>query len=196
VEASLVDAANACAFIEAARVGISGTESPEELDERIELMEMLEAIRCVAGVAMGLGDSAEHIRRRSPSNPKIGLVAEPRDAVDLSGRAIAADAGDLTARMISMGNTHRALPLTGALCLAVAARITGTVVHRHTRGDGRKDASELRIVQPSGLTVVGSEVDEDESGWHARLASVLRTQRRLFEGSVLIPASRYPHAAP
>jgi 2-methylaconitate cis-trans-isomerase PrpF len=193
VEASLVDAANACVFIDAAHAGITCTESPTELDARTELMEMLEAIRCAAGVAMGLGDSAEQIRRDSPSNPKIGLVAEPRGAVDLGGRAIAAEAGDLSARMISMGNTHRALPLTGALCLGVAARITGTVVHRHTR---RKDsnATEVRILQPSGVSVVGAEVDEHDGAWHARLASVYRTQRRLFEGSVLIPASRLPPA--
>jgi hypothetical protein len=51
VEASLVDAANACVFIEAARAGITGTEAPAELDGRTELMEFLEAIRCAAGVA-------------------------------------------------------------------------------------------------------------------------------------------------
>jgi 2-methylaconitate cis-trans-isomerase PrpF len=194
VEASLVDAANACVFIEAARAGITGTESPTELDGRTELMEMLEAIRCAAGIAMGLGNSADDIRHRSPSNPKIGLVAEPRDAADLGGRTITANAGDLTARMISMGNTHRALPLTGALCLGVAAHITGTVVNRHTRG-GRENDAEVRILQPSGVIVVGAEVDEGDSGWHARLVSVYRTQRRLFEGSVLIPASRFPPMA-
>jgi 2-methylaconitate cis-trans-isomerase PrpF len=194
VEASLVDAANACVFIEAARAGITGTEAPTELDGRTELMEFLEAIRCAAGVAMGLGDHADAIHQRSPSNPKIGLVAEPLDGLDLGGRATPAAAGDLTARMISMGNTHRALPLTGALCLGVAARITGTVVNRHARS-GRKNEAELRILQPSGVTVVGAQVGESDSGWHASIASVYRTQRRLFEGSVLIPASRYPSMA-
>jgi len=195
VEASLVDAANACVFIEAARAGTTGTESPTELDGRTGFMEMLEAIRCAAGVAMGLGNDADDIHHRSPSNPKIGLVAEPRDTVDLAGRATSSAAGDLTARMISMGNTHRALPLTGALCLGVAARITGTVVNRHARG-GRQNDAELRILQPSGVTVVGAQVDETDSGWHARLASVYRTQRRLFEGRVLVPASRLPSMAP
>jgi 2-methylaconitate isomerase len=195
VEASLVDAANACVFIEAARAGTTGTESPTELDGRTGFIEMLEAIRCAAGVAMGLGNDADDIHHRSPSNPKIGLVAEPRDAVDLAGRATSSAAGDLTARMISMGNTHRALPLTGALCLGVAAKITGTVVNRHARG-GRQNDAELRILQPSGVTVVGAVVDENDSGWHARLASVYRTQRRLFEGRVLVPASRFPSMAP
>ena len=191
VEASMVDAANACVFMEAAWAGVTGTESPTELDGRSELMEMLEAIRCTAGVAMGLGKSAEDVRHGSPSNPKIGLVAAPRDAVDLGGQAISADAGDLTARMISMGNTHRALPLTGALCLGVAARITDTVVNRHTRAARENDA-EVRILQPSGVSLVGARVEQNDGGWHARLASVYRTQRRLFEGHVLVPASCYP----
>lgn len=195
VEASLVDAANACVFIEAARAGITGAELPADLDGRTELMESLEAIRCAAGVAMGLGDHADAIRHQSPSNPKIGLVAEPRDGLDLRGRTTPAAAGDLTARMLSMGNTHRALPLTGALCLGVAARITGTVVNRHARR-GRKNEAELRILQPSGVTVVGAQVRESDGGWHASTASVYRTQRRLFEGSVLIPASRYSSMAP
>jgi 2-methylaconitate cis-trans-isomerase PrpF len=194
VEASLVDAANACVFIEAARAGVTGSESPAELDARGGIMDMLEAIRCTAGVAMGLGHHVDDIRHCSPSNPKIGLVAAPRDGVDLGGRAIAAADGDLTARMISMGNTHRALPLTGALCLGVAARITGTVVHRHTR-TARDSGADLRILQPSGISIVGAEVGHDDSGWHARLACVYRTQRRLFEGHVLVPASRYPSAA-
>jgi 2-methylaconitate cis-trans-isomerase PrpF len=194
VEASLVDAANACVFIEAARAGVTGTESPAQLDERTDIMEMLEAIRCTAGVAMGLGRHTDDIRHLSPSNPKIGLVAAPRDGIDLGGQAIAAHDGDLTARIISMGNTHRALPLTGALCLGVAARITGTVVNRHTRAATEKDA-ELRILQPSGVSVVGAEVDQDDNGWHARLAYVYRTQRRLFEGHILVPASQYPGAA-
>jgi len=194
VEASLVDAANACVFIDAARAGITGTESPAELDGRAELMETLESIRCAAGVAMGLGHDSDDVRHRSPSNPKIGLVAEPCDSVDLGGRTLAAHAGDLSARMISMGNTHRALPLTGALCLGVAARISGSIPNRHIR-DGRGDNGELRILQPSGISVVGAQVDESEAGWHAVLASVYRTQRRLFEGHVLIPASRYCPAA-
>ena len=35
---------------------------------------------------------------------------------------------DLTARVISNGVPHQALPLTATLCLAVAARLEGSVV--------------------------------------------------------------------
>lgn len=194
VEASMVDAANACVFIEASRAGLNGNESPADLDERSDTMAMLEAIRCTAGVAMGLGADADDIRRRSPSNPKIGLVAGPLDARNLGGDALAAGAGDFTARMISMGNTHRALPLTGALCLGVAARVTGTLVNRHSRAAGTGGA-EIRILQPSGVSLVGARVEARAGDWHARSATVYRTQRRLFEGHVLVPASRFPARA-
>ena len=195
VQASLVDAANACVFVAAERVGIVGTESPADLDARRDVMETLEAIRASAGVAMGLADEPDAIRRASPSNPKIGVVAPPADATSLGGERLPATAADLSARMISMGNTHRALPLTGALCLAVAARIEGTVVDACAR-PGSGDARDLRILQPSGISVVGADVVRENGSWHARLASVYRTQRRLFEGRVLIPASRLAAADP
>ena len=74
-------------------------------------------------------------------------------------------------------------------------RSTGTVVNRHTRSS-RDEEAELRVLQPPGLIVVGAEVEENDKGWHARLVSVYCIQRRLFEGGVLIPASRYPSTAP
>lgn len=187
LDASLVDAANACVFVDAAALGLEGNEMPADVDSRAELMASLERIRCAAGVAMGIAPSEEAVRRERPGIPKIGLVAPPMAAVDLSGAPLGADAGDLTARMISMGNTHRALPLTGALCLAVAARIDGTIPNRHLReGAG----AELGIMQPSGLSRVDARVAERDGAWTCDQASVYRTQRRLFEGRVLIPASR------
>jgi 2-methylaconitate cis-trans-isomerase PrpF len=189
LEASMVDAANACVFVEAAAVGLNGTEMPDELDARADTMALLENIRCAAGVAMGIGDSPEQVRRERPSIPKVAVVAGPREARALSGERLGAEEGDLSARMISMGNTHRALPLTGALCLAVAARLRGSIPHRHTR-ETDDTTGDLRLMHPSGITVVAAHVTHDDHGWQAHQASVYRTQRRLFEGRVLVPASR------
>ena len=57
--------------------------------------------------------------------------------MDLKGEIITADDCDIAARIISMGKTHRAFALTGAMCLAVAARIPGTVVHESARSGDR-----------------------------------------------------------
>ena len=95
---------------------------------------------------------------------------------------------DVTVRMISMGQPHRAVPLTGALCLAVAARIEGSVVNRAARAPAAA-GDDIRIAQPSGLTVVAAGVRNDD-GWIADSAVAYRSARRLMEGSVLVPASR------
>ncbi len=71
---------------------------------------------------------------------------------------------DLTARVISNGQPHRALPLTISLCTAVAARISGTVVAEAlspTAADG-----PLRLGMPSGILTVGAEVAQGAAhGW-------------------------------
>src|SRR3990172_3757900 len=64
----------------------------------------------------------------SPSIPKVAFVAPAASYRTLDGREIAARDVDLVARVMSMGKCHRVFALTAAMCLAVAARIDGTVV--------------------------------------------------------------------
>ena len=198
VPVSLVDAANAFVFVDAGDVGITGTEMPAALDARAEVMERFERIRAAAAVAMGIAASAAEASSRFPGAPKIGIAAPPRPATTLRGEAVDAAAGDLTARMVSMGNVHRALPLTGALGFAVAAAIEGTVVARAARlGDGG-DGGRIRLVSPSGVITAAALVrrtGDGGGGWHADNASVRRTQRRLFDGFVYVPAGRVPELA-
>src|SRR6185436_14167613 len=127
MEVSLVDAANACVFVRARDLGLSGRELPEDLERDPAMLERLQAIRRAASVAMGIArDDAE--ARMIAAVPIIGFVAPPMDAPTLSGEPIAAAEVDLTARFLSNGQPHRALPLTASLCTAVAANIAGTIV--------------------------------------------------------------------
>ena len=203
VPASLVDAANAFVFVDADAVRIAGTEMPAALDTSPDVMDRLERIRAAAAVAMGIAASPAEASSRFPSAPKIGIVAPPRPAETLSGETIDAAEGDLTARMVSMGNVHRALPLTGVLGFAVAAAIEGTVVARAAAGAkaGARDADRggrVRLISPSGVISAAAAVRRTGSGgggWHAEHASVRRTQRRLFDGFVYVPAGRVPGLA-
>ncbi|MBI4540824.1 MAG: PrpF family protein [Gemmatimonadetes bacterium] len=185
IRASLVDASNACVFVHAADLGLAGTEMPDELDRATELLPTLEAIRSSASVAMGLAETRQAATSRRPGVPMIGFVSPPQDAPTLAGESLGGDVVDLSARMLSMGQPHRALPLTGALCLAVAARIAGTVAHEVTRASASPGA-DLRIGMPSGVLVVGAKVRREGEGWVAEQAAFYRTARRLFEGAVLV----------
>jgi 2-methylaconitate cis-trans-isomerase PrpF len=188
LEASMVDAANPCVFVAAESLGLSGIEMPDELEHRPELLERLEAIRVAASLRMGLARSLEEAARK-PSIPKIAVIAPAQPARTLAGEVTRADDADLTVRMISIGQPHRAVPLTGAMCLAVASRIGGSLAHRIARPPQSAD-DPVRIAQPSGLTVVGAAVRRAFEGtWIAEHATVYRTARRLMEGVVYVRAS-------
>jgi 2-methylaconitate cis-trans-isomerase PrpF len=94
-------------------------------------------------------------------------------------------------RIVSNGNTHRALPATGSVCVAVAARIGGSVVQRAARKTDDPE-SDIRIVHPSGEMALAASVRKRTDGWHAVSGTLYRTQRRLFEGFVYVPASKVP----
>jgi 2-methylaconitate cis-trans-isomerase PrpF len=190
IEVSMADAANACVFARAADLGLTGTELPEEIEGNPELLMKLEAVRVAASVAMGITHSHGEAAKKK-SVPFVGFVSGPQESKTLTGENLATSAMDLTARMMSNGQPHRALPLTCTLCLAVAARIEGSVVHGVTRSNGNPEA-EIRIAMPSGVLTVAASVRKLEGQWHAEQGAFYRTQRRMFEGAVLVRASRVP----
>jgi 2-methylaconitate cis-trans-isomerase PrpF len=87
--------------------------------------------------------------------------------------------------MMSNGQAHRATPLTGALCLAVCARLPGSIANELVRRPA-KGSGGICIAHASGVMVVDAEVQADHGrAPHAGYAAVYRTARRLFEGQVL-----------
>ena len=173
IEASLVDAANACVFIEAAALGLTGRELPTELEEKPEVLQRLAELRARGARAMGLP--------KSDFIPLIAFVAAPQDTRTLAGETIPASSADLVVRMISNGQPHRALPLTGSLCTAVACLVGGSIPHRLVR---RERSGALRLAMPSGVLTVDADVRFEGGQWRAARGSFYRTTRRLFEGFV------------
>jgi 2-methylaconitate isomerase len=186
IEVSMVDAANACVLVAASSLGLTGLEMPGDLEADPVTMERLSAIRLQASVAMGLARTLEEARSRTVV-PFVGFLAPPQDARTLSGDLLSGDAVDLTARMISNGQPHRALPLTASLCIAVAASIEGTVAWRAARraaGGTAAPGAAMRLSMPSGVLTVGAEVESRAGQWTAVRGSFYRTARRLFDGAV------------
>jgi 2-methylaconitate cis-trans-isomerase PrpF len=179
VEASCIDAANPCVFVAADTVGRTGAELPQDLEKDSDFLGMMEAIRQAGSVRMGLTPDLAAAAKLA-SIPKVAMVCAPQDAPTLSGRTLAAVEADIGIRMISVGQPHRAVPITGAICLAVAARVPGSIPHRLcATADG-----PICIGHASGTTVVDAEVTDGE----AKLGAVYRSARRLFEGNVIYRA--------
>ena len=182
VEATLIDAGNPTVFVAAGAVGLTGTESPTEVNGRPELLARLEAVRARGAVAMGLAGSIDEATHSRPATPKVAFVAAPAAYRASSGRPVAADDIDVLVRIVSMGKLHHALTGTGAVALGVAAAIDGTVVFPLTAG-GRT----TRAGHPSGILRVGADVRRSGDGWAVGSVSLSRSARRLMDGWVFVP---------
>ena len=143
-------------------------------------MRRIDAVRRAAGVAMGLAPTPAHVPMVSP---KLGILASPRPTSTLSGDKVDLGDHDLVARVESMGRIHRAIQGTGALAVAVAAKIPGTVAAALAGPHGQM----LRVATPSGVVSVDADVVLNSDAPQVRSAALYRTARMLMRGSVLIP---------
>lgn len=185
---SMVDAANAAVFVCARDIGLKGTELPDELEADKRVLGLLENIRRAASVAMGISQSLEEAADIRIV-PFVCIISPAQDNPTLQGELIPANEIDLTARVISNGQPHRALPLTISLCISVASKIEGTIAHQQIKKSQKTTASEtIHLGNPSGVLAVRAEVSRaSDRSWQARYGAFYRTARLLFDGQVWIP---------
>lgn len=179
IRASLIDAANPCVFVTARDFGLTGAEHPETLAKDATFLSRMEALRRAGSVRMGLTPDLA-AAAALPSIPKVAIVAPPTDATLLSGDRLSASDVSIMVRMLSMEQPHRAVPITGAICLALAARVPGTLPSELCAGDD----GPLTISHPSGTTLVEARIDTSGEQPRAISGSVYRTARKLFSGRV------------
>ncbi len=174
IEVSCVDVAMPMVLIPAEQLGKTGHESAEALDADTALIERMEAIRRKAGVLMGMGDVAGSVV------PKLGLLAAPQRG------------GTISSRYFVPYSCHRAHAVTGALCVASACAVPGTVASRLSGLPAAAPQGVVGIEHPSGLISIDLDVDLAGDAPLIRRAALIRTARRLFEGKVLIPSAVWP----
>lgn len=76
VEATLINAGNPTVFVDAAALGLQGTELQQDVNGRKELLELAETVRSRGAVAMGLATTAEEATAKRPHTPKARLHRE------------------------------------------------------------------------------------------------------------------------
>ncbi|PKX96231.1 DUF453 domain protein [Aspergillus novofumigatus IBT 16806] len=176
VPASCIDVGNPCVFVRASDLDVPGNLAPDEIDAHPALLSQLDSIRRQAGVKMGLAVTPKEV---PGSVPKICLVSSPSDSYT-SGMMQTSKDVDLVVRALSVGQPHKAVPITVALALATAARVSGTVV-ADVVSDKPVDPAGITLGHASGNLLVSA--DFDPSG-RLRCATVYRTARRIMEGRV------------
>lgn len=187
VPVSLVDAAHPMAFVRATDLGMSGTESPDRVNGDAEALATLEAVRAACAVRLGVVTESVDAAVASATIPRLALVAPSRGGSDTENAAELPH-GTLLARMVSLGRVHHALPMTGAICTAVAACVEGTVPHDllsgtlPVQGDVR-----IGVEHPKGQVTATVSLTDRCGELDVRSVSVVRTARRLLEGIALLP---------
>jgi 2-methylaconitate cis-trans-isomerase PrpF len=153
---------------------------PAVLNGDAALRARLERVRASCAVHLGVAGDAATATERSPGVPRLIIVQAPDEDDAASGQA-----ADLRAIATSMGAVHHALPMTGALCMAAAAMLPGTIPNRLRSGFAEGGAT-VRLRHPKGVVVVTADVDIASAPAVIRSVGVVRTARRLMAGLVYV----------
>ena len=182
VEVTCMDVAMPMVIARAADFGLTGHESREELDANRGFFQRMEAIRIKAGELMGMGDCSQSV------TPKFGLVA-PHDKPHEKPRAKPHDnQGHIITRYFMPWTTHPTMAVTGSQCLASCALTPGSVADgMMARPEGNPATITLHHPMGSMDVLVDYTMDGDDFIHHS--AGLVRTARKLAEGSVFIPSS-------
>lgn len=172
IEATLIDAGNPTVFIKAGETGLKATETASELNEMPEKLTLIENLRREAARLMGLEKKNGQI---DEAIPKIAFVSTPREN----------ETGiQLNARIISMNRAHHAFTGTGAISLAAAAAIKGTIPYALRLDRGSPD---LVFAHAAGTMKLSAGIETGQGGPHVKSVSLSRSARVLFDGCIYIP---------
>ncbi len=173
VEVTCIDVAMPMIMMRATDFDITGTEDRAHFDANKALFARVEKIRLEAGRRMGFGDVSDKVI------PKVGLLSPPRTPD-----------GTITSRYLTPHALHNAHAVTGAVCVASACAVPGSIAHEMARAETTNPRT-IWIEHPSGLVDVVLETKGEGAGMDV-VAGTLRTARPIMKGEVLVPASLWP----
>ncbi|HEX4831263.1 MAG TPA: 4-oxalomesaconate tautomerase [Trebonia sp.] len=163
ISVTCVDSGMPVVVVAAADLGRTGYEPVAELEADEELRARVQELRIAAGKAMGLGDVA------GATVPKVSLVAPP------------AAGGAICTRTWIPARVHEAIGVLGAVSVAAAIVTPGAVGHDLAV---LPDSSRLSVEHPTGAVGVEVELDATVTPPRVTRAGVVRTARKLFDGTV------------
>ncbi|XAH23472.1 4-oxalomesaconate tautomerase [Xylophilus sp. GW821-FHT01B05] len=170
IEVSCIDAAQVMVLVPAHALGLRGDETPAVLDADTALLARLEALRRSAALRMGMGDVSSSVL------PKPVLVS-PGPLP-----------GSIQSRYFTPARCHRSHAATGAIGVAAALVLPGTVATdmRCTPSSGTR---RVTVLHPAGCIHVEVELAETDGVFRLVQAALVRTARKILEGTLYMPES-------
>jgi len=170
VDVTCIDNGMPVVVLRAADFGLRGDETPEALEANAELKRRIETLRLALGPRMNLGDVAKK------TVPKMSLVSRARHG------------GVLDTRTFIPHRVHEAIGVLGAVSVATACVLPGSVAAQVAEVDSTSGLRRLDIEHPTGFFTVEMDVEVGASVFRVRRSALLRTARKLMEGTVYVPS--------
>ena len=168
IEVTCIDNGMPVVVMRAEDLGVSGNETPEQLERNVALKARVEKIRLQLGPRMNLGEVA------NKTVPKMCLVSMARNG------------GAIATRMFIPHRVHDAIGVLGAVSVATACVIPGSVAANVAKiGGGERQ--RLDIEHPTGFFTVDMEVVAKGNSVEVKRSALLRTARKLMRGEVFVP---------
>ncbi|MGF1879175.1 hypothetical protein L4D77_28375 [Photobacterium frigidiphilum] len=184
-EVSVIDAGNVTIFINAEQLGLSGIESPSEIQVKEGLMDTIEEIRGRVAEKLGLVSDYKNSIQESPYTPFFSIVSKVNNYITISGKEIQSEEIDIVSRLIFMQGIHKAHPVTGTVAFGAASTIQGTVVN-DLLSDKFTDDNSVNIGHPSGIINIISETITQDNELKLIKSNIGRTARIILDGIVYI----------
>ena len=169
VQVTCIDVAMPMVIARAADFGLTGRESREELDANRAFFDRMETVRLAAGHKMGMGDCSQSV------TPKFGLLAPLPEQ------------GHILARYFMPWETHPTMAVTGSQAMASCALTPGTVADGMMALPNERPA-KVTLHHPMGEMDVLVDFDIEDSQFIHKSAGLLRTARKLAEGTLFVPS--------
>ena len=173
VEVTCIDNGMPVVLLNAADFGLTGDESPAEIEKNTGVKERIESIRLKAGRQMNLGDVSDK------TVPKMSLISAP------------VRGGLLNTRTFIPHRVHDAIGVLGSVSVATACVVDGSIAYGYLKGCS--DNSRLEIEHPTGSFTVAMDVEGSGSLSTLKInrSALLRTARLLMRGEVLVADSAF-----
>lgn len=173
IEVTCIDNGMPVVILDAADFGLTGDESPEALEANSVLKQRVEKLRLELGPRMNLGDVAKK------TVPKMSLISPARHG------------GQLNTRTFIPHRVHEAIGVLGAVSVATACAVPGTVAGRVAGRSAAAGTQRLEIEHPTGFFTVEMDVQGSGSDLRVNRSALLRTARKLMRGEVYVPAAAW-----
>lgn len=172
VRVTCIDNGMPVVCLNASDFGLTGDETPAQIEANSQVRERIEAIRLAVGPMMNLGDVA------NKTVPKMSLLSPAKSG------------GAISTRTLIPHRVHEAIGVLGAVSVATACLVPGSIANEIANLKSNDEGATLvEVEHPTGFFTVSMNVQIIDGAVEVKKSALLRTARLLMRGQVYVPSS-------